>query len=410
MNFNPHHETLDLQTWKSLFDPHHNRPYYSVDGYKYYNKLEAIIAAKNIMKITKQSPYPILRWHVFDELFYYDFSIEPQESYRNLCIGRAKQLREKYEYIRLFYSGGPDSHTTLRAFHEANAHIDEIVIVRNTTIGTDAPSNIENTQLTIPSINKIKEWFPNTKINLLEFVLDTHLKYEGDNNILSRMVKTPISNPICRTMANAFDLDKTMLKTYNKRVCELSGEPKPSLIKKNNKWYAYLVDAQIDTSLLLPNLELFHLSPDFPQLYVKQCHMLRHQYDKLMIGKNDSYSMVFEKDQDRKNMFLERYNEWDKHNIIEAAHRIQKFTSNLGDAGTAIYTMRKFKNNLQFGDLLQWMRGWWRSEIFAQNSEYFHEKVGLFPQSVGMLSNFWCLDDNQNATVDQLFPHGFGVY
>ena len=403
-----HHEPIPLTEWQDLFNLTQDRPYYSVLGKRFDNKLMAICAASESVNVTGHSPYYVLKWHAFESLKTYDFSQEPQESYRELCKQRALQLREKYDYIRLYYSGGPDSHTTLRAFYEANISPDEIVIIRNTTIGIDAPSNIENTKLTIPSIGKILAWFPKIKINVQEYVLDTNNQYENVDQTLNRMLKTTMPTPITRTMANAFDLDKTMLLPYSKgTVCELTGEPKPCLVKKNGKWWAYIVDNQIDTSLLLPNLEMFHLSPDFPQLFCKQSHMLRRQYDNLMVGQPDSHSMNVDKDFDQKNKFLERYNEWDSENYIIQAHKYQKFRDKNGDHGTTIWAMNNMKNNTQFGEYMIWLQNFWHHDIYKPNKNFF-DKCGFFPSSTGMLSNFWCLDQNATLTTDQLFPLGFG--
>jgi hypothetical protein len=410
MTIQLHHDPLPLYEWQDLFNNNQDRPYYSVLGKRFDNKLMAIRAATESVNITGHSPYYVLRWHAFESLNTYDFSQEPQETYRELCKQRALQLREKYDYIRLYYSGGPDSHTTLRAFYEANVSPDEIVIIRNTTIGIDAPSNIENTKLTIPSINKILAWFPKIKINVQEYVLDTNNQYESVDRTLSRMLKATIPSPITRTMANAFDLDKTMLLPYSKgTVCELTGEPKPCLVKKNGKWWAYIVDNQIDTSLLLPNLEMFHLSSDFPQLFCKQSHMLRRQYVNLMVGQPDNYSMNIDTDFDEKNKFLERYNEWDTENYIILAHKYQKFRDKNGNYGTTIWAMNNMKNNTQFYKYMKWMQEFWKKEIFNQNKNFF-DKNGIFSSPTGMLSNLWCLDENKTLTVDELFPLGFGVY
>ena len=50
---------------------------------------------------------------VFDS---YNWTVEPAESLVQLYQRRAQQIREKYDYLVLFYSGGADSHNMLQSF------------------------------------------------------------------------------------------------------------------------------------------------------------------------------------------------------------------------------------------------------------------------------------------------------
>jgi hypothetical protein len=408
----PHYEPIKLNEWLGLFDSNTTkRPYYTVLGKKFYNKFLAIQESKQIIKTTGLNPWYVLRWHCFDELMSYDFSVESPESYRELCKQRAKQLREKYDYIRLWYSAGPDSHTALRAFHEANVTIDELVLIVNYTNGEDEPSAVEGTKLGIPTLNKIKNWFPNCKITVLDWALDTNIKQENEETQISRVIKSHLGVPLTKTMAHGFELDKKLLNQYvtDKKICELTGEPKPSVIKKNNKWYSYLIDISIETSMLIPNLEMFHLSSDFPQLYAKQCHMLKRQFKKLMIDKEENFSMTLNKNQDQKNIFLERYNEWDESNIIEYVHQFTKNTSKTGEEKLVAWQINLQKNNSELNNFQQWYSNFYHNEVY-KDAEDFYNKGKYFRISKGMLSNFWCLDEPINKTVDELFPLGFGVY
>ena len=57
----------------------------------------------------------------------YDFSHEPESSLDSLYDRRARELRERYDYVILSYSGGADGHNILMAFHRQGLHIDEII-------------------------------------------------------------------------------------------------------------------------------------------------------------------------------------------------------------------------------------------------------------------------------------------
>ena len=410
MNVKTRHQTISQPVWQSLFN-RSVRPHYTVAGRRYDTKLQAIQETEKIRKATGDSIWSIIKFHCFDELADHDFSIEPAESYQELCILRAHQLRAKYQSIRLWYSGGADSHTTLRSFHLAGLSIDEIVILRNTSIGTDAPSNTETTNLTIPSIARIQGWFPGAKITSLEYVIDVNIKnHIDDKDWQARLSKLVLQSPVTRNMANSFDLDNSLMIAYDKTShCELVGEPKPSLIKKQGHWYTYIVDNQIDTSLMLPNLELFHFSPDLPQLYVKQCHMLKNQYELLMTDKPDNYSQTLDKDFTQKNIFLQRYNEWDTDNHSHKHHQYAKRFDHNGDFNTTVYAMQRFQNDEYFHDYITNFREVLFQEVYDPLADYFHNGR-LFRTPIGMISRFWNLSKPGSASCDELWPLGFGNY
>ena len=58
-----------------------------------------------------------------------DWTVEPKESLDFLLAERAKQLRDRYDYIRFWYSSGSDSETVLQSFIKNNVFIDEIVSI-----------------------------------------------------------------------------------------------------------------------------------------------------------------------------------------------------------------------------------------------------------------------------------------
>ena len=397
--------SIDAHTWQSLFDQDHNSPHYTVLGKKYFNKLNAIRAAKSVCDATGLNQWQVLKFNCFDTDSDADYSIEPDISYEQLCEQRAVQLRAKYDNIRLWYSGGADSHTTLKAFKRAGIAPDEIVILRNTSIGVDAPSNIETTGLTLPSLNRIQQLFPETKITPLEFVFDIN-----NANWLNKVERMKTFSPITRTMSNAFDICPALMDSYGLGThCELVGEPKPNLVKKDGKWYTYLVDNQIDTCLLLPNLEMFHWSPDLPGIYIKQCHMLKRHYEHLMLDQPDSHSMTLNKDFTSKNIYLNRFNEWDTGNYSHIHHQYAKMHTTHGDIGTTAYAASLMTKDQYFADYFNRFRETLHKEIFDLYPEYFAEGR-IFKNMIGMISRFWCIDEHKCLTSDQLWPLGFGNY
>ena len=121
--------------------------YYTVGSSVYLNKTQAAIASN----ITNQK----INFHYNEDIFdSYDWTQEPEpgvglaEFYRR----RALQIRNKYDYVILLYSGGPDSTNVLNSFVDNNILIDEIVnmnsykqtgVVENTIHNADYVYNVE---------------------------------------------------------------------------------------------------------------------------------------------------------------------------------------------------------------------------------------------------------------------------
>jgi hypothetical protein len=83
--------------------------YYTIGNLKTYSKIEAIELH------TKTGTHP--QWHFNDEIFsMHDWRVEPTASLEELYAIRARQIRDKYDYIVLFFSGGADSENMLRTF------------------------------------------------------------------------------------------------------------------------------------------------------------------------------------------------------------------------------------------------------------------------------------------------------
>jgi hypothetical protein len=87
---------------------HKQHGYYTVDGIDFQSKIQACIFANKHNKKVE--------WKFNNQAFdTYNWSIEPEQSLDQLYDRRANDLREKYDYLILSYSGGADSHNILMA-------------------------------------------------------------------------------------------------------------------------------------------------------------------------------------------------------------------------------------------------------------------------------------------------------
>ena len=108
--------------------------YYSVGEYCTYSKVDAIEIGSRL----NQS----VIWHFNDEVFdTLDWTKEPEPSLWDLYSARARQIREKYDYLVLFYSGGADSNNILNSFVRNGIHLNEVVQWTNWEVTKDRENN-----------------------------------------------------------------------------------------------------------------------------------------------------------------------------------------------------------------------------------------------------------------------------
>jgi hypothetical protein len=96
--------------------------YYEVNGVRHYLKTEAFRAAGSNPKLVKY------RWNDdFLRLFDWSKEPEPEVGLKEFYRRRAQQLRDKYDYVVLLWSGGPDSTNVLESFVNNGIMLDEVV-------------------------------------------------------------------------------------------------------------------------------------------------------------------------------------------------------------------------------------------------------------------------------------------
>ena len=234
--------------------------YWEYAGTRYKHKLKAIEASRgNIQDIT---------FHAFSNAFYNrDHTIEPSTPYKELLKQRALQIRDKYKFIKLYFSGGQDSFTMLNAFVENGIFIDQINI--NLFGNENSRSNIEANEYAIPYIKKHFE-FTNTKITVLKNDFDYFNEYLGDKWL--------------HTRTNLYLRHFNIPNIRGKNYCNLFGFLDPSAYFENGKYYYSLWDGEIEELLGFRNCELFFSSEDLPDLHLKQLHLvknfIKHNNDK----------------------------------------------------------------------------------------------------------------------------------
>ena len=261
--------------------------YYICDGKRFDSKIRACIYSTEFKK-------PI-QWMFHQDIFStYPWWIEPQETLDELYDKRARELREKYDYIMLSYSGGADSHNMLQSFIRQGLHVDEII----TNHVTDATKSVtvlnannrdstnfaaEHQLHTIPRLKELHNKLPRTKITVLDVSdkIFNALKKEDDANwILSKTDSLAIGQTFRYDYFDFIDINKTLDK--NKTYAFISGVDKPKSYISHDKFYLYLNDTTANITPIYdynkyPNLhvEFFYWDRTTAKLICKQGHIIK---------------------------------------------------------------------------------------------------------------------------------------
>lgn len=252
--------------------------FYQVGDYKTYSKLEAIELH------TKTGIHP--SWNFNQEFFCsVDWKHEPEETLSELYKQRAQQIRDKYDYLVLFYSGGADSKNILNTFIDNNIKLDECASfwAQEADRNLDSHFSKEVARVVIPEMSKYKS-IRHRLIDLTDItntvMNDPNIKFEWIyfvNNMFSP------NNYVRNRLRRLIPDYKTMIDS-GKSVCFIWGSEKPRVTFENGKYslrFQDFIDNCVSPYLQQYSLpgeydELFYWSPDFIKGLKKQAHTVKN--------------------------------------------------------------------------------------------------------------------------------------
>lgn len=190
---------------------------------------------------------------------------------------RIKQLREKYSYIRLWFSGGKDCWLVLDTAIRFNVYIDEIVIIRKTCknnlgLYEDVSQIKELDESAFAYLEKVKHLIPDTKITVIDSD-DPHYEAVFENkDWTSWITEWYFSLTYMPSIFFKYINPKFNLLENIENSCSIVGSPVPAVRfnEKKNKWVFFFNDAKF--SPVHGNLgpgetfEDFLITEDFPEL------------------------------------------------------------------------------------------------------------------------------------------------
>lgn len=265
--------------------------YYTVNNISFgTNKVSAVLEA--------QKTGAEVGWYFFDESFKKaNWLVEPTLTLDQLYEIRARQIRDAYDYVIIFLSGGADSNNVIRSFLNNNIHVDEVVALipesglknYNWNDKDFSAGNVmsETKYAQYPILHEVSTKSSKTKITVLDF-FDDIVNMESDSWIYESE-----GDLIGMTGARYGRLDSLThvknLAEQGKRIASVWGTDKPivGFSPHNSDVNFVLVDIPVYLSKypfknVYQNVDrvLFYWSPDLPELMVKQAHVVAKEMHK----------------------------------------------------------------------------------------------------------------------------------
>lgn len=252
--------------------------YWAVNDKKYINKHKALLAAKNVHEVT---------YNYFNDIWQnFDRSNLGTRSLNDLYKARAVQLREEYDYLILYFSGGADSYNVLRTFLDNNIRLDEVCVkwsvdVLNSNSKIYDPNTLNDTSFNylsewdyaiLPVLNYLKQYHPEIKIEIVNWTEDLNLQNaEFYFNLVNHWHDIEIPS------LSVFSPNEEKLIEKGKLVGAIYGIDKPLTYFENNHAYMAFLDSTICIGTPNPinifGTEYFYYTPKFPSLTFEMAYV-----------------------------------------------------------------------------------------------------------------------------------------
>lgn len=235
------------------------------DG-NFYNTRSEIIG------LNKNKEY---KFHLNPALENIDWSKEPTKSLKQLYKERAIQIRDNYDYLILYFSGGSDSITVLNAFLDNNIPLDEVVIHSFYQIEEHSIMSCDFAQWYL----KNKMYKGITTINKIDF--DTLVNINKKNIWEYNKNFTGLMHNIARLTIDIFEQND--YKKYIKRqgkIGHIFGAHYPTILKQDDNYYQIITINSLTLPEIISSNIPFFTNYEMPELTVKQAHVLARYMQK----------------------------------------------------------------------------------------------------------------------------------
>lgn len=266
---------MAIQNYQKLENYYSATGYYLVGDSIYSSKLQALIdgTARNI------HPEWVFHQNIFNNV---NWTQSSTKSIIELYYNRAREIREKYDYVCILYSGGIDSQNILESFLNQGLRVDELVTTWSVqaaekyagSINNRSPGNYiaEWTYCIQPYLKLISEQHPEIKITVDDSTVHVakNIYQETDFFMFDHYHNLPGLNrwpPVIKKLE--------IMNEQHPNSVTLIGVDKPQLFYNGTQLYLWFIDVttHIKSTERL-NAEYFYWSPECVELLQKQCHLI----------------------------------------------------------------------------------------------------------------------------------------
>lgn len=258
--------------------------YWSCGDQKFVNKHLALMHGNK----TKE----FVHYNFFDHVWQnFDRSLLGKHSLKELYKQRAQQLRDKYDYLILYFSGGADSYNVLRSFIDNDIKLDEVCVKwcnDSLTANTEIyrPNQIEKSATNYLSewdyaIKPVLEWLgqqhPSVKIEIVDWFKDRDINtIEHAFNLVNHWHDVEVNSLAVWSPSENNLLEK------GKSVGSIYGVDKPCVFFTNGLSYMYFADHATTMGTPNPNnifgTEYFYWAHELPELTFEMANVAAHAY------------------------------------------------------------------------------------------------------------------------------------
>lgn len=199
-----------------------------------------------------------------------DWTKEPTKSLKQLYKERAQQLRDNYDYLILYFSGGSDSITVLNSFLNNDIPLDEVVINSFPEIEKDILNcNYAKEYLKLRSFSG-KITINDINLKKLNLINEKQLWFNDERNNFSGLLPS-----LTRFYVDFYE--ENNLINYTRRsgnIGHVFGADVPKLVRYENSFYCQISYSEYTNFGLNEKSIPFFMPVEFPEVLIKQCHVL----------------------------------------------------------------------------------------------------------------------------------------
>lgn len=233
-----------------------------------------------------------IEFHLADKYDQYNWRTEPTRSWSELVKEQCTRLRDENKYLRLWYSGGEDSHTILKCFIDNGIPIDEIAMMRcSFTDPSECPSAEEINDYCVPFLADNREALLGAKVQFYDIGAEDYAEYIKTYSLLT---------------SNQIDFRYSCFNTYETSVfphmneiagvMNVFGVDKPLVDRDEKGYYWYQNDAVLmnylsvtpNTPNVVTNFYLDSMDIQHKQVYMAVESHLDGSYDQYKIAAKHS--------------------------------------------------------------------------------------------------------------------------